>query len=72
MGKSFIRLPTHMCWILLAACGYVTSASAEARVMEWEEPVDRDAQTFEDPYRALEPQQLVKLIAVARLRQRAG
>jgi hypothetical protein len=44
---------------------------AGVQALDWDALPDKDAQVFDDPYRDLEPAQLVKLISVAQLRQLA-
>ncbi len=46
-------------------------AAAVAAPVDWGQLVDQDAQVFDDPYRKLEPGQLISLVTVARLRQQA-
>ena len=60
-----------MFWILIVACAYPYSVVAGVQALDWDALPDKDTQVFDDPYRDLEPAQLVKLISVAQLRQLA-
>ena len=59
---------------ILLAAGWHGHATAfgDASPLGWEHLVDEAAQIYDDPYLDLERDQLVSLVAVARLRQRAA
>ena len=64
-------LKTAASFVLL---GTLISASHSATVeqtLDWAQLIDAGAQVFDDPYRELEPEQLERLITVARLRASA-
>ncbi len=70
MWKRFLALPVPgSILVLFAAVTCTTGALGEATVVDWNELVDQDAQVFHDPYRDLEPNQLIRLVTVARLRE---
>ncbi|MGD9356500.1 MAG: DUF3299 domain-containing protein [Chromatiales bacterium] len=71
MSKPLTKSFSGMFWILIVACAYPYSVVAGVQALDWDALPDKDAQVFDDPYRDLEPAQLVKLISVAQLRQLA-
>ena len=71
MSKSLTYFLSEIFLILIVACAYPCSALAGVQILDWDALPDKDAQVFDDPYRNLEPAQLVKLISVAQLRQQA-
>ena len=71
MSKSLTYSLSEIFLILIVACAYPCSALAGVQILDWDALPDKDAQVFDDPYRNLEPAQLVKLISVAQLRQQA-
>ena len=71
MCKLLTNPLSGILWILIVVCAYPISALAGTEVLDWGELIDKDTQVFDDPYRDLEPAQLVKLISVAQLRQQA-
>ena len=55
--------------LLLAAS---PASAAEAQQLEWSRLIDPSVQDYDDPYRELAPEQLVSLVTVGRLREKAG
>jgi hypothetical protein len=45
--------------------------AAERPDLDWSQLIDQSVQVYDDPYRELEPGQLISLVTVARLRQQA-
>lgn len=63
----------RICWmVFLAAIVVSSSAGADTKVkpVAWSMLIDPDAQSFDDPFKRLSPDQLSKLAAVARDRER--
>jgi hypothetical protein len=64
--------------IVLSACAiaYLLTSSpaltSDAPQLEWSRLVDQSVQNYDDPYRELAPEQLVSLVTVARLRDKAA
>jgi hypothetical protein len=64
--------------IVLSACAVaclLTSSPAltsDAPQLEWSRLVDQSVQNYDDPYRELAPEQLISLVTVARLRDKAA
>jgi hypothetical protein len=64
----------------IALCVFVVSfllaaspaSAGETPYLDWSQLVDPSVQDYDDPYRELAPEQLVSLVTVARLRQKAG
>lgn len=72
MWKHFLaeQSPSRLL-VFLTALTCATAALGEAPLVEWSELVDQEAQVFDDPYADLQPDQLLRLVSVARLRARA-
>lgn len=72
MTSSMLNTLAGPCLMaVLMTAGWHTAAVGDAATLDWDQLVDQEAQVFDDPYRELEPGQLISLVTVARLRQRA-
>ena len=50
---------------------YSPASAGEMQVLDWLQLIDQSVQDYDDPYRELAPEQLVSVVTVARLRERA-
>jgi hypothetical protein len=72
MPKPLLNTLAGSCvGVAFVAIAWHAPAVGEIAPLDWDQLVDQDAQVFDDPYRELEPGQLVSLVTVARLRQQA-
>ena len=63
--------------IILSACAVALlltaspASAGEAPDLDWSQLIDQSVQDYDDPYLELAPEQLISLVTVARLRERA-
>lgn len=64
--------PIALC-VFAAAFLLVASpvSAVEMPTLDWSQLIDQSAQDYDDPYRELAPEQLIRVVTVARLRQTA-
>ena len=58
--------------VVLLVAAWQGAATGGVAPIDWGQLVDQEAQTFDDPYRDLNSDQLFSLVTVGRLRQKAG